>query len=266
MRFTRVHYSVLALLIFSFGAITTVKYWPSSEATASTAGATTAAQKERVRQFWRLYDQATQYRTAGDLEKAATRYAQALELDPNHEDALYYLGNMQAQLGQLAPAETTWTRLVSVNPDGARAYTQLGELYFCALLDIGRARTAYQQALALHNEETQPLLRLAEIALVQERWTDAQRYVDAVIGSNYKSADAYLLNGYLAWRTGRSQQATVHLARAAQQARSNPPSSGVLECALDTSINEVFESDQQRSAEEQYKKIGTALKRIRQKE
>lgn len=261
MRFTRVHYGVIALLVLSFGAITAMKYGPWSE-TPAEAGATTTAQEERVLRFWSLYDEATQHRIGGGPEKAAARYAEALKLDPDHEDALYYLGNVQAQLGQLAQAGATWTRLASVNPSSARAYTQLGELHFCAKRDVEPARTAYQQALEIHNEETRPLLRLAEIALVQEQWAEAQRYVDAVLGSNYESAEAYLLNGYLAWRAGRSQEATVMLARASQHTVGRASSQGVFECVLDESTNEVLASDRQLSTGEQYRKIEAALRRI----
>ena len=109
-----------------------------------------------------------------------------------------------------------------MNPRSARAYVQLGELYFCSTpdstIDIGAAEQAYHRALELHNEETRPLLRLAEIALIRGELSDARESLDAVVGSNYRNADAYFLKGYLLWKSGASREAAVHYARAAQYA------------------------------------------------
>jgi tetratricopeptide (TPR) repeat protein len=81
------------------------------------------------------------YEDAGREEPARDTYAQALELEPGHAEALYRLGRRQRQDGD--PAE---------------------------------AMATLRKALALSGPETLLLLELSRAALDRERWEDAQRY------------------------------------------------------------------------------------------
>ena len=187
---------------------------PAAQATASTAN---------TREFWQLYRQATDERIARNTRAAAQSYANALALNPRHEDALYYLGNVDLALGRYAQADTAWERLVAVNPGSARAHSRLGDLHFClepgAPLDIARAEAEFLRARDLNGDETGPLLRLGEIGLVREDEARARYYLDAVLGTNSGSVAAHLLLGYLAWRAGDTQQAGASFARAVSLAQ-----------------------------------------------
>lgn len=220
--------TVVALLLF--GVITLFKRTredePGPEATRQAT-----AQEARIRGFWGVYRQATEYRVAGDTRRAAEAYARALELDPRHEDALYYLGNMYMELGRYREAETAWERLLLVNPRSSRAHSRLGDLHFCpdpgAPVDLTRAEAEFRRALGINQEETGPLLRLGEIALVRENLTEARYFLDAVIGANPGSVEAHFLKGYLAWRGEDLGQASALFARAVELARPPEPAGGV---------------------------------------
>ena len=69
------------------------------EEPAKTAGGT---DREQVLRFWELYREATDHRVAGRTREAASTYESALELKDDHEDALYYLGNMYVELDEHA--------------------------------------------------------------------------------------------------------------------------------------------------------------------
>ncbi|MEX0600534.1 MAG: tetratricopeptide repeat protein, partial [Rhodothermales bacterium] len=75
---------------------------------------------ERSVRFWQLHRQAGAERIAGNYERAIRLYKAALELDPRHEDALYYLSNVYLELGRLADAERTLQRLTEAYPANAR--------------------------------------------------------------------------------------------------------------------------------------------------
>jgi hypothetical protein len=190
-----------------------------------------AGDRDRIRRFWETYRRATDHRVAGRSGEAEREYTQALALNPEHQDALYYLGSMHFDLGNLAAAERAWRRLVEIDPTNGRGHSQLGMLYSCvgapASLQLASATVEFQRALSINREETGPLLHLGEIALLQGELARARSYFDSVIGSNYSSVEAHYYEGYLAWKTGASQRAAELLATAVRYARPSTPTGGV---------------------------------------
>jgi tetratricopeptide (TPR) repeat protein len=185
-----------------------------------------------IREFWEIFRAATAHRVAGRIGPARDAYRRALELNPRHEDALYYLGNMELELGHYEEARSAWARLVQVNPGSARAHSRLGDLYACtdsgAPRDFAKAEAEFGRALELNREETGPLLRLGEIALLRGRLADAISPLTAVIGSHSRSVEAHFLKGYVAWKQAQPAsaatlfRAAVALARPAQPVQHAP--------------------------------------------
>ncbi|MGA7304467.1 MAG: tetratricopeptide repeat protein, partial [Rhodothermales bacterium] len=161
------------------------------------------AERRRVHDFWSDFREATQLRLDGDFEAAREAYGRALENNPEHEDALYYLGNVNLELGNWEDARALWQRLVEVNPSSARAFSQLGSLALCRpeipAFDLAAARSAFESAHRLNPEETGPTLRLGQVALLEKRTAEAADLFDAVTGSNFTSMEAYYLKAYTEW-------------------------------------------------------------------
>lgn len=179
--------------------------------------------QERVRRFWELYRGATAARVAGEIEKAVALYHAAIELNRTHEDALYYLGNLQFGLDRFADAEWAWRRLAEVNPVSSRAHAQLGMLYACRAhpegFDAAAARAEFRRALEINQEETGPLLRLGELALLAGDQGSARQQLSAVVRTNPRSAEAYFLLGYIAWADSQRREAAAWLQEATRAAR-----------------------------------------------
>ncbi len=229
MKRPAVFLAAVALLLLA--TVTLFKLRPRGDRAGTGTGRQATAEEARIREFWEVYRQATDYRVAGNTKSAAEFYAKALELNPQHEDALYYLGNMYLELGRYPEAETTWEHLVLVNPGSSRAHSRLGDLHFCrepgATVDLTRAEAEFQRALEINREETGPVLHLGEIALVRGSLADARYYLDAVIGANSGSVEAHFLKGYVAWREGDRRQAAALFAKAVELARPPTPAGGV---------------------------------------
>ena len=227
----RIALAVSAVFILLFAGITLFK-GRSSETTGAGPATQDAADRERITEFWQRYRSATQHRTAGDLEQAAAEYGRALELNPDHEDALYYSGSTLFELGRFREAEEAWRHLIKVNPGANRGFSRLGDLYFCFeqvdFFDLAAAQQMFQQAAELNVQETGPLLRLGEIALVRGDKDRAVESLNAVSAANFKSVPAYFFKGYLAWRDGDLVEAEQQFRRAvgyyhsADSARSVP--------------------------------------------
>ncbi|MFQ5932967.1 MAG: tetratricopeptide repeat protein, partial [Nitrospiraceae bacterium] len=171
---------VLGVLLLLFLGITLLKNRSPGDDILDVTRVAAPAERARIQRFWELYRQATGHRIAGRTRQAVETYAGALELNTEHEDALYYLGNVYFDLGEFADAETAWKRLVDVNPTSARAHSQLGNLYLCfdyeELVDLEAAEAEFQRALDIYKEDTGPLLRLGEIALIRGDVAQARYY------------------------------------------------------------------------------------------
>lgn len=184
----------------------------------SLAGAdSSSAERDRVLQFWDRYREATMHRTTGRTREAAAAYEDALALDGRHEDALYYSGNMLFELGEFSGAEAAWQRLIEVNETSARAHSRLGDLYLCYdrphVFDLSAAEAQFRRAAEINPEETGPLLRLGESAVLRGDMAAAQTRLDEVLSSNSRSVEAHFLRGYIGWKTGKPAEAASHANR-----------------------------------------------------
>ncbi|MEE9167085.1 MAG: tetratricopeptide repeat protein [Candidatus Neomarinimicrobiota bacterium] len=249
------------------------------------------AEKEKIRSFWEIYRKATENRISGKPGEAAGEYQRALALNDKHEDALYYLGNMHMELGEYENAKEAWKRLVQVNPTSTRAHLQLGNLYLRfeqnEIFNIEKAESEFQKVLRINKEETGPLIRLGQVLLIRGDLSEAQFYFDAVTASNYQSAEAYFLNGYVAWRKGDSKKALDLLQKAVKY--SHPPEPvegtsgegdtrtgkplGVLERSAGQSLfygqtrelSRLVEISVPQEVEDRYRKLEEFLSQIRKK-
>ena len=223
---------VISVLFSLFVCITLLKKWPLQVNSENVERESTFVNKEKIRRFWEIYRQAGEDRIAGRLRKAAHGYRNALKLNEQHEDALYYLGNVSLELGEFKDAEKAWKDLVEINPNSTRAHFQLGDLYLAfrqnELFAIRSAESEYRLALEINKEETGPLLRLGQVALIKGNLSAANKFFYTVIGSNYKSVEAHFLKGYIAWKTGNLQDALTLLTKAARYSRPLEPIEGVL--------------------------------------
>lgn len=184
--------------------------------------------KAQIRRFWELYNRATDLRLKGEWEAAAGQYQEALAVDGKHEDALYYLGNAFFELGRFQEAATTWKRLVETSPNqSSRAHAQLGMLYSCGApgspFDLALAERELQQALAINKEESGPVIKLGEVALLRGERDQALAYLSAGRNLNFKSVQANYLIGYLKWAKGDAAGALKELKQAADFALAAKP-------------------------------------------
>jgi tetratricopeptide (TPR) repeat protein len=189
-------------------------------------------QRQRVLLFWQRFGAATDARIGGDCARARDLYVEALRLDPRHEDSLYYLGQCQRMAKQPSDARQAFERLVEVNPASARGHLALGALLASVdpgePLDLVQAESHLRRAHAINGEETGPMLRLAEVLIVQGRLAEARTWLEAATRTNPKSVEAPFLLAYLLWDAGDRRGANDQLGRALKAAAADAPPKGVL--------------------------------------
>ena len=185
---------------------------------------------------------AVQCHRDGDLVKADRLYRKILESQPEHPDALHFIGVLSHQRGNseaavvyintaiaLAPNEAgmhnnlgnvllesgraghaadAYQKAVALRPDYADAYNNLG----AALKAEGRfdeARAAYEKAIALRPEYADALYNLGNLMFAQRKIEEAVRYYQAALAAMPKHLYAVKLLGIAYYRLGDTQAATA---------------------------------------------------------
>ena len=180
-----------------------------------------------VKDFWNLYREATSLRVAHLTQRASDTYARALALNPRHEDVLYYYGSMRLELGDFIGAARAWNTLVEMNPSSARAHSELGLLHFCldaaAPYDLDSAQRHLVRAHEINKEETGPLLRLGEVALLRGDLDGAKRDFQKVLITHASDANARFYSGYVEWKKHNGAAAQQEFALAVSSATTGAP-------------------------------------------
>jgi tetratricopeptide (TPR) repeat protein len=178
--------------------------------------------RERVLAFWEKQRAAMDaFKIEQDIPKAAALFAQALELNPEHEDSRYYLANCLAVQGEIDEAMEHLERLMEINPMSHRAFKQWGVMRAMTARtsqDLEAANRALERSLEINKEETGAILVLGELALMQGDDDLALQRFEWNTGTNPRSTGGFFLQGYLAWRRG-DVEGSVGLLQKAQDTR-----------------------------------------------
>jgi len=174
--------------------------------------------RERVLAFWDKQRAGMDaFKIEQDIPKAAALFAQALELNPEHEDSRYYLANCLAVQGEIDEAMEHLETLMEINPMSHRAFKQWGVMRAMTARssqDLEAANRALERSLEINKEETGAIMVLGELALVQGDDDLARQRFEWNTGTNPRSTGGFFLQGYLAWKRGDSEAAARLLEKA----------------------------------------------------
>lgn len=209
---------LVVILLIAFAGITIVKYWGHPSDSSSS---TEVVKSDSMQTFWTHYNRATEYRLQGKADSSIIAYQEALKINQNHEDALYYIGTMYMKSDKFYQAQKAWEKLIELNPQSERAYNQLGNLYFCVThpdyFHPEKSKLYFKRAADLNNITLNPNLRLGEIALFQNRTNDAFSIFNKLSMMDQKNAEIFFILGYLNWKSGKEQDAIRNLEHTLEQ-------------------------------------------------
>lgn len=211
---------IATILLLVFIGITAVKLTrPSNKVTSSYH----SIQHNSSQTFWIYFNRATEYRLDGKTDSSITFYKKALRLNPDHKDALYYIGNMYVKADKFNSAQKVWKKLTQLNPQSERAYNQLGNLYFCVrhkdFFNPHKSMLYFKRANNLNPRAINPNIRLGEIAVFMNRKNDALGILNNLLMTEHKNAEVYFLLGYVDWETHQSKSAADNLERTFEHSR-----------------------------------------------
>lgn len=152
-----------------------------------------------------------------DPQRSFVSFQRAVQENPRHKEAQYYLGHLYAQQGKLAQAEEKFREVLRIDPDYSEAYTYLGQVL--AQLDRwDEAIVAYRRALSNPLYVTPDLARfhLGRALAHQGDMEEAIRaYEDALLVSPLSVPEEALRleMGRAYYRLGRDAKAREALVR-----------------------------------------------------
>jgi tetratricopeptide (TPR) repeat protein len=172
-------------------------------------------ERQRVTLFWETHRAGMDaIKIEGDIPKATRLFREALALNPEHEDARYYLANCLAIQGDVEGALAHLEKLTEVNPMSHRAFKQWGVMRAMTAespSDLEAAAAALERSLEINQEETGALLVSGELALLRgDSELAAQRFA-WVCHTNPRAVGGFYLQGYLAWKEGNREASIAHL-------------------------------------------------------
>jgi len=166
-------------------------------------------EKQKIREFWGSYRQATRLRLDGRYAEAIALFRKCLQLDPEHEDSLYYLGASLEHLGRYREALKAYQRLIGVNPQSGRALAQLVELLSTPLpgapVDYEQAEKWALQWVEVNREQAGPFLQQGLLELNRGRFAKAAEHFQVAVRSG--SPEGFAWAGYTAWLRGLQGEA-----------------------------------------------------------
>ena len=151
-------------------------------------------------------DRGNQYLAAGNLEKASIEFRNALQIESDNSDALYWNGRVAERRGNLHEALELYQSALDAHPDDIRARARLAKL-----LVLGGA---IQQALqiispGLLDHPDDPSLLAARAAARHELKDDGEARADAdrAVRASPTNEDAIAVLAALALRSGEGERA-----------------------------------------------------------
>ena len=118
---------------------------------------------------------AIQEHRANHLEAAEQAYKQVLEIQANHAEALYGLGMLSQQKGELQQGEEFLTLALQEQPDSVKVCFALGNLYQIQE-KLPEAEAAYRKAIALRPDAASIYNNLGYTLEQQGKWKEAINY------------------------------------------------------------------------------------------
>lgn len=200
---------IAGLFLVLFGVITLVRERGPREAATKQAQAEASRDTEPIRSFWETYRRATRERLARDYESAVRDYREALEIDPRHQDSLFFLATSLEATGRYVEAVVTLRELTSIYPEHARGWSQLGKVLATkapgAAFDLDAADAAFTRAQEINQEHSGPFVRRGLVALERGQFSEAGELFDIAAGTG--APEGIFFAGFTDYLQGRRAEA-----------------------------------------------------------
>jgi len=146
------------------------------------------------------------YEEAGGKEEAMRFYTKAVQMKPDHRQALYNLANLYRDAGNYKIAIGLYERLIHFHPQFVPGYLNMGVI-FNALGDRQRARRFYLKVIDLEPDNGDAYFNLGYLSESQGELSEAVNYYEKAVEVAPKNAESYYNLGNVYASLGQSGEA-----------------------------------------------------------
>jgi predicted O-linked N-acetylglucosamine transferase (SPINDLY family) len=161
----------------------------------------------------RFFKLALEHHRAGRLDEAEALYRQVLQVQPNHPDALHFLGVIASQRGRHGRAAEYMQRAIRFCPTNPEFHNNLGAVYR-AQGRLDEATAAYRQALALQPDYVESYYNLGNVLAEQGLWEEAAACFRETVARKPDHAEAHNNLANILKEQGHLEAAVAHYQRA----------------------------------------------------
>ncbi len=146
------------------------------------------------------------YEQVGGKDEAIHYYTKAIQMQPDHAQALFNLANLYRDNGNYKVAMLLYSRLVHFHPKYALGYLNMG-LIFNALGDKPRAGQLYRKVIDVDPDNGDAYFNLGYLSESQGELSDAVNYYEKAVEVAPKNAEAYYNLGNVYASLGQNGEA-----------------------------------------------------------
>jgi tetratricopeptide (TPR) repeat protein len=166
-------------------------------------------------EFYRVFDEAAELAAKGKNDAALIEWRKAVELNPEDARARTNLGVSLAKMGKAAEALPQFQKALALDPDSAETHNSLG----AALAAIGRIDEAiphYQKALAANPRNAEALSNLGSALAQKGRIDEAVSYFEKALAVDPNHLGAHVNLAAALGQKGNVREAIPHFRRAVE--------------------------------------------------
>ncbi len=121
-------------------------------------------------------------------------WTDSIAVDSMRADFYLYRAKAYMQANQIGPAMMDINKSLSLDPKNVDSYLFLSDIYY-ALGDDANIKATLNRAEEIAPNDARPMLKQAELCLMQENYTLSMAYIDKALGLNKYNPRAYYLKG-----------------------------------------------------------------------
>ena len=150
----------------------------------------------------------------GEVEEGIEQYRQALEWNPNYEDAHNNLGAIYARQGHLREAIVEYREVLRINPGHKQAHNNLGVALLNQPGELDEAITHFRESLTLDGKQAMVHESLGMALARQGKVTEAEKHFREAVRIQPDYSGAHLNLGVALVNRGEVEEALLHYRKA----------------------------------------------------